>query len=77
MSWFLKGLKKGIKTEKFPKEEPKEVSLWSSRIKRIKEGSVVPPTNSIEGDYWKPERCIFCGRCYPAFAPTNEIDIFI
>lgn len=74
MSWFLRGLRKGIKTEKFPKEKPLEIAPWSTRLKG--DGEVDCPTNAIKGGKWEPGRCVFCRRCYPAYRPTGDVDIY-
>lgn len=74
MNWFLKGLIKGIRTEKFPKEEPKEVALWSTRLKGS--GEVNCPISAINKGVWNAENCIFCGRCYPSYIPSGDVNIF-
>ncbi|BFH74234.1 hypothetical protein SJAV_21780 [Sulfurisphaera javensis] len=75
MNWFLKGLKKGIKTERVIQKN--EIALWSTRIMKAKEnGKVSCPTSAIENSIWNPERCIFCGRCYPYYYPNGDEDIF-
>ncbi|BDC18563.1 NADH:ubiquinone oxidoreductase [Acidianus sp. HS-5] len=73
MSWFLKGIKRGIKTEKFPKEEPLDVAPWSTELKG--EGKVDCPTNAIDNG-WEKEKCIFCRRCFPEYKPTGNVNIF-
>lgn len=75
VNWFLRGLLKGIKTEKFPKEEPKEVALWSTKIEGKEQGEVYCPANAIDVK-WNPERCIFCGRCYPSYSPNGDVNLF-
>uniref|UniRef100_A0A2U9IPG2 NADH:ubiquinone oxidoreductase n=1 Tax=Acidianus sulfidivorans JP7 TaxID=619593 RepID=A0A2U9IPG2_9CREN len=79
MNWFIKGIKKGIKTEKFPLKAPEEVAIWSTRIiknEKEAEEEVLCPTNALEKGEWNPGKCIFCGRCYPQFSPNNDINIF-
>ncbi|ARM76725.1 NADH-quinone oxidoreductase subunit B family protein [Acidianus manzaensis] len=76
MNWFIKGIKKGIKTEKFPQQSPEDVSIWSTKIVKNQGGTVECPTKSIEEEKWNPSRCIFCGRCYPQYSPSNDIGIF-
>lgn len=73
MNWFLKGIKKGIKTEKL--EEPKDVAIWSTRIVKTGESETYCPTNAINEE-WNPEKCIFCGRCYPQYSPNGDVNIF-
>lgn len=74
MSWFLKGIKRGIRTEKFPKEKPLEVAPWSTKIEG--EGKVNCPTNAIEDNKWAQEKCVFCRRCFPSYKPTGDVNIF-
>jgi Ni,Fe-hydrogenase III small subunit len=74
MNWFLRGIRKGIKTEKFPKENPIDVAPWSTELEG--KGKVVCPTNAIENDHWNSEKCIYCRRCYPSYSPTGNIDIY-
>ena len=72
--WFLKGIKKGIVTEKFPRGDPDEPPLRPSVMK----GSelVDCPTDAIsrEGE-WTGGRCIFCRRCEGPFQPTGNQDL--
>jgi Ni,Fe-hydrogenase III small subunit len=74
MNWFLKGLKKGIKTEKFPKTNPIDIAPWSTELNGS--GNVNCPTKAIDNGSWNSERCIYCRRCYPLYSPTGNIDIF-
>ncbi|MEM3670481.1 MAG: NADH:ubiquinone oxidoreductase [Thermoprotei archaeon] len=72
--WFLNGLKKGVKTERFPAAEPEEPPVWPSRLKGS--GSYECPTDAIVGGEWIQERCIFCRRCVPSFTPTQSQNIY-
>ncbi len=72
--WFLNGVKKGIKTERFPYTDPTDAPEWPSRL--IGEAFDGCPANAITQDGWIEEKCIFCRRCLPAFRPTGDQDIF-
>ncbi|MEM0155846.1 MAG: NADH:ubiquinone oxidoreductase [Thermoplasmataceae archaeon] len=72
--WFLKGLKKGIKTEKFPSEAPDTAPLWPSALVGINGGNC--PADAITPEGWIREKCIFCRRCLPDLQPTGDQDIF-
>jgi len=69
--WFLRGVRKGILTEK----TPKDVAEWSTRIEGT--GAVNCPTKAIENGKWIAERCIFCRRCYPNYKPNLDYKISI
>lgn len=72
--WFLEGLKKGKKTEKFPLVPPLEPPLRPSRL--IGEGDAECPTNAIEDGGWNSGKCIFCRRCEPMFSPSGDQSIY-
>lgn len=72
--WFLEGLKKGRKTEKFPKIEPVEPPLRPSLMKG--NGEVECPTDAIVDGKWESGKCIFCRRCEPEFQPSGVQSIF-
>jgi Ni,Fe-hydrogenase III small subunit len=73
MSWFLRGIKKGVKTERFPVGDPEYKPGWSTEISG--EGPAECPTGAIDNGRWIPERCIFCRRCYPNYKPTGNVRI--
>lgn len=68
--WFIKGLRKGIMTEKYPKD----IAEWSTEIEG--KGQANCPTNAIDNGKWIKERCIFCRRCYPNYKPNLNPNIF-
>lgn len=72
--WFLKGLRKGKQTEKFPAEGAVSPPLRPSRL--VGDGTVNCPTEAISDGVWIPGKCIFCRRCEPDYVPTGEQDIF-
>ncbi len=72
--WFLEGIKKGRKTEKFPKVPPKDPPLRPSRLEG--KGEIDCPTNAVENDAWDSGKCIFCRRCEESYRPTGNQDIF-
>ncbi|AKA47940.1 NADH:ubiquinone oxidoreductase [uncultured archaeon] len=72
--WFFEGLRKGRKTEKFPRAPPESPPLRPSRMKG--EGFHECPTDAIAEGEWVQEKCIFCRRCEEQFKPTGEQDIF-
>ncbi len=72
--WFLNGIRKGIKTEKFPSAEPVEAPLWPSSL--AGSDSDKCPVNAINDGAWTREKCIFCRRCLPDLKPTGDQDIF-
>ena len=75
MNWFLKGVRRGVRTEK----TPSDVAPWSTELqfKGIEEESGVTneslrcPTSAI-GPGWIAERCVYCRRCYPHYQPTGN-----
>lgn len=72
--WFLKGIKKGLLTEKFPAEPPEEPPLRPS----VMEGAEYSecPVEAIDAEgKWIAGRCIFCRRCEPYFRPTGNQDL--
>ncbi|MFP3165585.1 MAG: NADH:ubiquinone oxidoreductase, partial [Acidianus sp.] len=69
--WFLRGVRKGILTEK----TPKDIAEWSTKIEG--KGVVNCPTKAIENGKWIAERCIFCRRCYPNYKPNLNYEISI
>ncbi|MEM0158106.1 MAG: NADH-quinone oxidoreductase subunit B family protein [Thermoplasmataceae archaeon] len=72
--WFLEGIKKGIKTESFPKSRPQDAPEWPSRLV----GKAVDrcPVNAFVDGKWVEQKCIFCRRCLPESAPSGDQDIF-
>lgn len=72
--WFLEGLRKGRKTEKFPVHDPLEPPMRPSEMKGW--GDVDCPTDAIVDGEWKPGNCIFCRRCEPDFQPTGNQSIY-
>ncbi|WP_425487479.1 NADH-quinone oxidoreductase subunit B family protein [Metallosphaera tengchongensis] len=67
MNWFLRGIKKGVVTEKrFP-----EV-LWPSTLEWREKGEVKCPTGAISGGEWYPNKCVFCRHCETALSPTGK-----
>ncbi len=75
MNWFLKGIRKGIKTEK----EPSDIAPWTTELQfkgpKQNSGTIVEnircPTSAIGGE-WIAERCVYCRRCYPQYQPTGN-----
>jgi Ni,Fe-hydrogenase III small subunit len=72
--WFLKGLKKGVVTEKFPAEPPVEPPLRPS-VMQGNEHSECPVEAITPDGKWVAGRCIFCRRCEPMFKPTGNQDL--
>ncbi len=72
--WFLRGLRKGIVTEKFPEVKPGEVALWSTALKG--DGNPQCPVEAIVDGKWIFDRCIFCRKCLPSYAPNGNFNIF-
>lgn len=72
--WFGEGLRKGRKTEKFPRAPPEEPPMWPSSL----DGNTDTycPTDAIRGGKWDSGKCIFCRLCEPEFRPTGRQDIF-
>ena len=68
--WFLRGLRKGILSEK----EPKGIAEWSTEI--VGQGNAKCPTDAIKDGKWMKERCIFCRRCYPNYRPNLNPRIY-
>ncbi|MEM0121179.1 MAG: NADH:ubiquinone oxidoreductase [Thermoprotei archaeon] len=70
MNWFIKGVRKGVKTER----APTDVAAWSTELGFRGDGGGSPncPTSAIEGGVWVAERCVYCRRCYPQFQPTGN-----
>lgn len=68
--WFIRGLRKGVMTEKYPKE----IAEWSTETQG--EGTVNCPTNAIKDGKWIKERCVFCRRCYPNYRPNLNPRIY-
>lgn len=71
--WFLKGLKRHGRTERFPKKEPDEVADWSTEISGS--GKVNCPTQAIVDDKWVSGKCIYCRLCSPKYVPTGKASI--
>ena len=72
--WFIRGIRKGIKTERFPEESPGEIAPWSTALKGS--GSADCPVEAIVDGKWIFDRCVFCRKCLPAFSPTGDYNIF-
>lgn len=72
--WFLNGVKKGIKTERYPYAEPVSAPQWPSRLSGYDGGNC--PVDAITPDGWVMEKCIFCRRCLPDYKPTGDQRIF-
>lgn len=72
--WFYEGIKKGKKTEKFPRARPLDPPVRPSRLKG--EGDVDCPTDAIVDGTWNSGRCIFCRRCEPSYEPTGDQSIY-
>ena len=72
--WFLNGIKKGIKTEKFPYRHEESPPLWPSRI--YGSGEAECPTDAIKNEKWDSEKCIFCRRCLPNYHPNGDQNLF-
>ncbi len=72
--WFVEGLKKGKKTEKFPAEKPLSPPLRPSRMEGV--GDAECPTRAIENGTWTAEKCIFCRRCEPNYEPSGDHSIY-
>lgn len=66
MSWFIRGLRKGIKTEK----EFREIAPWATSLKG--EGEFTECPNKALEKGWNPGKCIFCRRCYPKYSPSGD-----
>ena len=75
MSWFLRGMAKGVMTEKFPMDQPIDVAPWLTELRGSGEAWACP-TNAIKDGEWSGNRCIFCRRYYPNYSLTSNIDIF-
>ena len=72
--WFLNGVRKGIKTERYPSTDPVSAPQWPSRLSGNNGDSC--PVDAITPEGWIMEKCIFCRRCLPDYQPTGEQDIF-
>ena len=72
--WFLKGIFKGIKTGKFPKKAPLDIAPWSTALDG--KGNVDCPVEAIKDGEWNFEKCIFCRRCLPEYAPNGDTAIY-
>lgn len=68
--WFLKGIRNGRRTEKFPSANPEEPPLWPSRL--VGSGSPACPTKALDDGKWNPGRCISCRLCLPDYKPTGD-----
>ncbi len=66
MNWFIRGLKKGIQTEREPRGTPQ----WGSALKVNKEFKDCP-TGATQGG-WDAGKCVFCRRCFPDLSPTGD-----
>jgi Ni,Fe-hydrogenase III small subunit len=69
--WFLKGVNKGVQTERFPDSLPDNMAAWSGEL--TGSGDVNCPTDAISGNQWDPNKCIYCRRCFPSYQPTGDI----
>ena len=72
--WFGEGIRKGKKTEKFPKADPVDPPLRPSQM--TGSGEADCPTGAIVDGKWISGNCIFCRRCEPAFQPNGNQDLF-
>ncbi|OWP55268.1 MAG: NADH:ubiquinone oxidoreductase [Thermoplasmatales archaeon B_DKE] len=72
--WFFNGLRKGVRTERFPNAPAEAPPQWPSRLSGS--GDAVCPVGAIENGVWDMDKCIFCRRCLPTYEPTGEQDIF-
>ncbi|MCL4307576.1 MAG: NADH-quinone oxidoreductase subunit B family protein [Candidatus Thermoplasmatota archaeon] len=72
--WFLNGVRKGIKTERFPSTDPDAAPQWPSRLSGNNGSNC--PIEAITPEGWIMEKCIFCRRCLPDYQPTGDQDIF-
>ncbi|MCW6159195.1 MAG: NADH:ubiquinone oxidoreductase [Thermoplasmatales archaeon] len=70
-NWFLKGVNRGIETERFPLSPPDEVAAWSGGI--AGKGNANCPTDAITNNKWDAEKCIYCRRCFPNYKPTGNL----
>ncbi len=69
--WFIKGITKGIQTEKFPDTIPTELAPWSTSLTGSGEASC--PTEAISNGKWNADKCIYCRRCFPNYKPTGKL----
>ncbi len=65
--WFIRGLRKGVLTER-----ENRVFNWSTSLEGS--GEVKCPTDAIRNG-WDSSKCIFCRRCYPSYKPTGDFRI--
>lgn len=72
--WFLEGIRKGRKTEKFPFAGPDAPPTRPSAMKG--KGDIDCPTDAVADGKWDAGKCIFCRRCEPQFHPTGDQSIF-
>lgn len=72
--WIRRGLGKGIITTSFPYTEAETLSPWSTEPIRSRPGEVKCPVNAVSGDYVDRFKCIYCGNCYPQFAPSEKLN---
>lgn len=72
--WFLEGLRKGKKTEKFPAEPPEGAPLRPSRM--TGNGDIVCPTGAISNSNWYAGKCIFCRKCEPLYKPSGDQSMY-
>ncbi|MEM3191973.1 MAG: NADH:ubiquinone oxidoreductase [Candidatus Parvarchaeota archaeon] len=70
-NWFLKGITRGVETEKFPISLPSELPKWSGEL--VGAGTAKCPTDAITGNVWDANKCIFCRRCAPNYKPTGNL----
>jgi Ni,Fe-hydrogenase III small subunit len=76
MSWFFKGLRKGVQTEDEPK--PEHEPMWATKLipaglgERASRPDVHCPTDALGKDGWESRRCIFCRLCEPAYTPSGD-----
>ncbi|MGC8546623.1 MAG: NADH-quinone oxidoreductase subunit B family protein [Thermoplasmata archaeon] len=72
--WFLKGLKKGIVTEKFPKYDPEKPPLRPSILKGT--SNFECPVGALNENKWNPNKCIFCDKCTSDMHFTGNQKLF-
>ncbi len=68
--WFLRGIKKGIKTEKNFKDKYKP--YYPSKLEGKSDYNC--PVNAIKNGEWDENKCIYCGKC--DLNPTKDEKIY-
>lgn len=77
--WLLRGIKKGILTTKYPRDDPTEDEVPKSSISPIpnektnwQKGQEICPTGAIQHDSIDLGKCVYCKRCYEAGFEFNS-----